>query len=148
MPAEPNLPPASSAKPPKERSETGHAGLVGLLCFIVLTALFLLPLLPGKTLDNFPGSSQSFSSGGSLACISTPTNQQTSDTTDTKAGFPLTYNYATSSHLTASCDSKTQSVVSGHTTQFNPLGLLIDVVSSLIIAVIVAKLWRKIFGRD
>lgn len=139
---------AKAAKAPRPRSETAHAGLVGFTTFILLTAVFVLPLLPGKVLDNFPGSSASFSTGDqSLACLDQLENQHTSTSYDSKAGFPITYRYATSTHQTATCDGKTQSAVTGHTSQFNPLGLAINVVTALVVAIIVGKVWGKIFGR-
>ncbi len=137
----------NDTKPVKEPSETGHAGLVGLAVFGVLTALFLLPLLPGKTLDNFPGSSQSFSSGDqALACLQPPASSNSSTSFDSKAGFPITYTYASTSKQTATCDSKSQSVVSGHSSQFNPLGLVINIATALTVAAVVGLVWKKIFG--
>jgi len=139
---------SKTPKAQRARSENAHAGAVGVVLFIALTALFTLPFLPGKVLDNFPGSSASFSTGDqSLACLDQLENQRTSTSYDSKAGFPVTYRYATSTHQTATCDGKAQSAIAGHTSQFNPLGLAIDLVASLVVAIIAAKVWGKIFGR-
>jgi ABC-type antimicrobial peptide transport system permease subunit len=134
-------------KSPKSHIETAHAGLIGLIVFIVLGGLLLSPFIPGKTFDSFPGSSQSASSGDqSLACLKTPENVSTSEAYNSRAGSPVTWTYATTTTLHATCDGKAQTAISGHTSQFNPLGLLIDAVLALVVAIIVAKIWRKVFG--
>lgn len=134
-------------KASKEPSRTGHAGWVGLLIFVVLGGLLLSSLLSGKTLDNFPGSSQSFSTGDqALACAHELGKITSSQSYDTKLGAPIVYSYATSSHQSATCDGRQQTVVSGHSSQFNPLGAAIDIVLALVVAIIIARIWRRIFG--
>lgn len=140
---------ATLAKTPKPRNQTGHAGLIGFVLFVVLTGLLASPFLPGKVFDSFPGSSQSFSSGDqSLACLNTPTQTSSSTAYDSKSGFPITYTFSTTTTQKATCDGKQQTAVSGHNSQFNPLGLLIDVVTGLVVAIVFAKIWRKIFGTE
>jgi hypothetical protein len=65
---------------------------------------------------------------------------------DTKAGAPITYTYSTSTTQTATCNGQIQHAVAGETSQFNPLGLLVDIVTALAIAIIVSRVWRLIFG--
>jgi hypothetical protein len=123
---------------------TAHSGLIGFAAFLVFGALFLAPLLPGKIWETAPGSSQSFSTGNqTIGCISELTNAKTSLSYDTKIGFPLTYDYATTSTMTADCNGKPGHAIGGHTGQFNPLGLLADTALAITIAVIAAKLWRR-----
>lgn len=144
----PELPQPPEPKPPKERSQTAHAGLVGLVVFIALTAVLLLPLLPGKVLDNFPGSSQSFSTGDqSLACLTALGKIKTTQTYDSKLGFPIVYKYSTTTTQQATCQGKVQTATGGHSSQFNPLGGAIDIAASLVVALIVVKIWRKLFGQ-
>lgn len=132
---------------PKEPHETAHSGLVGLIVFVVLTALLFSPLLPGKILDNFPGSSASFSTGDqTLACIDVLKNVTSSQKYDSKLGAPVVYKYATTTTQTGTCDGKTQTAIVGHTSQFNPLGALMDLALALVVAIIVAKIWRKLFA--
>jgi len=148
-PEEPALPdrPEPSTKPPKERSQTGHAGWVGFVVFVVLTAVLLLPLLPGKILDNFPGSSQSFSTGDqSLACLTPLSKVTTTEKYDSKLGFPIVYAYSSTTTQQATCAGKVQDAIGGHSSQFNPLGGAIDIAISLAVAFVVAKIWRKLFG--
>lgn len=132
---------------PKERHETAHSGIVGLIVFIVLTALLFSPFIPGKVLDNFPGSSASFSNGDqTLACIDTIQNVTSKQSYDSKLGSPVVYKYATTSTQTGTCDGKAQTAITGHTSQFNPLGAAMDLVLALIVALVVAKVWRKLFA--
>jgi hypothetical protein len=133
-------------KQPKHKNENGHPGLVGFISFVLFCALFFLPFLPGKVLDNFPGSSASFSTGDqALACITNLGPVQSSLKYDTKMGFPVTYNYSTTTTQTATCKGVSQSAVGGHTAQLNPLGGLIDAVTAFVIAFAIAKVWRRIF---
>ncbi|HUB93822.1 MAG TPA: hypothetical protein VMB52_04945 [Verrucomicrobiae bacterium] len=137
----------STAHPPREKSSTGHAGLAGLGAFFVLSVLLLVPLLPGKIVQNFPLSSSSFSTGDeSLGCLTTPSNQSSSTKYNTKTGFPITYTYSTTTTQTATCDGQTQSATTGRTSQFNPLGLIVDVVVALVVAILISRVWRLIFG--
>jgi len=132
-------------KPHKEPHETGHAGLVGLITFVVFMALFFAPLFPGKVWQDAPGSSQSFSTGDqNISCLGTLGPQKTTVSYNSKTGFPVVYSYSTTSTVTASCDGKPQQATSGHTSQFNPLGVAIDVVLALVLAVTVAKIWHKL----
>ncbi|HSX31415.1 MAG TPA: hypothetical protein VLE99_05865 [Candidatus Saccharimonadales bacterium] len=143
---EPPAPP-KIAKRERPRSETAHAGLVGFVFFVILTGLLLSPLLPGKIFSNFPGSSSSSSSGDqALACIDTLKNVTSSLAYNTKAGSPVVYDYSTTTTQRATCDGKPQSFVGARTSQFNPLGLALDIVLSLVVAVVFAKLWKRIFG--
>ncbi len=153
LPTEPgarDLSPHPHHKPPKQPTshiETAHAGLVGLIVFMVLTGLLVSPFIPGKTFESFPGSSQGSSSGDqSLACLNTPGNVTTTLVYNSRAGSPITYTYSTTTTQHATCDGTAQSAVSGRASQFNPLGLLIDVSIALIVSVIAAKIWRRIFG--
>ena len=130
----------------KHKNEDGHSGLVGFLSFVLLCALFFAPFLPGKVLDNFPGSSASFSTGDqALACITELGPMHSSLKYDTKMGFPITYNYSTTTTQTATCKGVSQSAVGGHTAQLNPLGGLIDAFTAFVIAFAIAKIWRRIF---
>ncbi len=139
---------SKSKKEPGPKNTTGRSGLVGLICFVLFSALFFLPLLPGKVLDNFPGSSASFSTGDqALSCIENLGVVHSTVKYDTKMGFPITYNYSTTTTQMATCKGVSQSVTGGHTAQFNPLGGLIDVVAASALAFGVAKLWRWFFGR-
>ncbi len=146
----PDLPPAHHAKEPKPShpsSHSTHAGVVGFVLFVVLAALLLSPLLPGKILDNFPGSSQSSSSGDqTIGCSDEPTNVASVTSYTTKVGSPIVYNYSTTTTQTGTCGGQKQSAVSGHGSQFNPLGLAIDIAAALAVAIGVAQVWRKIFS--
>jgi len=145
-PAPDELPP-SRTKSPKEHNQTGHAGLVGLIVFVILAALLLSPVIPGKLFQSFPGASESFSTGDStLDCLGTQGAITSNTTYNTKAGSPITYTYSTTTSQSATCNGKEQTTVIGHTSQFNPLGLVIDLAVTLIVAVLVAKVWRKLFG--
>lgn len=138
---------AAAPKTHKHRSESGHAGLAGFIAFVLFAGLLLSPLLPGKTLDNFPGSSQSVSSGDqSLACLNALTNVTSALTYDIKLGSPITYKYATTTTQKALCDGKQQTAIGGHSSQFNPLGLLADSALALVASIAIAKVWRRIFG--
>lgn len=135
------------AKEPGPKNTTGHSGAVGFVSFIVLCALFFLPLLPGKVLDNFPGSSASFSTGDqALSCIDALGPVHSTVKYDTKMGFPITYNYSTTTTQTATCKGVTQSATGGHTSQFNPLGGLINATTAFVLAFGIAKLWRYFAG--
>lgn len=130
----------------KPKSETGHAGLIGLALFALLTALFLLPFLPGKTLDNFPGSSQSFSSGDqSFACLEQPTSVKSATEFNNKAGFPITYKYTSITTQQASCDGDSQTIVAGRSSQFNLLGLVADVLLAFALALGISALYKIIY---
>lgn len=134
-------------KVPKEPSRTGHSGLVGFGLFVLLSSLVLSPFLPGKIAQGFPGSSQSSSSGEqAIGCASTIAALHTTTSYDYKQGFPVVYRYATTSTMQATCDGKGQSATGARTSQFNPLGAVIDVAAAAITALIVAKLWRKLFS--
>jgi len=149
-PEEPALLPKldETPEPPKEKKKTGHSGIVGLVVFVVLAALLLSPLLPGKVLTSFPGSSDSSSSGDqTLACAHDLKDTTSTTVYNTKAGSPIVYKYSTTTTLHGTCDGKAQSAVGGHNSQFNPLGGLINVFIALVIAFIFAKIWRLIFGR-
>ncbi|HSX06570.1 MAG TPA: hypothetical protein VLG92_02525 [Candidatus Saccharimonadia bacterium] len=142
----PTRPYASNLKTPDHKNHTKRAGLVGFICFVLLTGLLLSPFVPGKTFDSFPGSSQSSSTGDdSLACIGELGQVTTALTYDHRLGSPITYSYATTSTQKATCGNKLETAVAGHAGQFNPLGLLIDITLALIVAVAVAKIWRKVF---
>ena len=105
--------------------------------------------MPGKILDNFPGSSQSESNGAqTLGCLTPLQGSKTTQAYDLKLGFPITYKYSTSTTQRASCNGQDMSAVIGHSGQFNPLGGLIDTVATLTVAIVIAKIWRKIFGED
>jgi hypothetical protein len=120
---------------------------VGWTVFIVLTAALVSPFIPGKILDNFPGSSQSDSSGEqSIACINTPQYGKQTTAYNLKLGAPIVYKYTQTTTLHATCDGKPQSVTGGQSSQFNPVGLAADVTLALIVAVVIAKIWRKLFG--
>lgn len=137
----------NKSKEPGPKNTTGHSGAVGFVSFLVLCALFFLPLLPGKVLDNFPGSSASFSTGDqALSCIENLGPIHSSVKYDTKMGFPITYNYSTTTVQTATCKGVSQTAVGGHTSQFNPLGGLINAALAFVIAFGIAKLWRYFVG--
>ncbi len=136
-------------KEPNERKHTGRAGLAGLITFLVLAVLLLSPFIPGKILDNFPGSSQSLSVGdSSLSCIDDLGPAKTTNTYDIKLGSPIVYKYSTTTKQTAACDNTSQTAVTGHSSQFNPLGLLVDLAIVVGVAFAVTTVWRRIFGRN
>jgi hypothetical protein len=142
-----DMPPAGKARPPKERNSTGHAGLVGFAAFVLFGSLLLSPVIPGKISQSFPLSSTSFSTGEqSLDCLGTQRNLNTTTAYTSKAGSPVTYTYSTSTTQRADCNTQSQSAVIGHSSQFNPLGLVLDLVVALAIAIIIARVWRLIFG--
>jgi len=129
----------------KQSHPTAHAGLVGFVIFLVFGMLCLAPLLPGKIWNGAPGSSDSFSTGDqNLDCLSALGAITTATTYDHKIGFPVVYSYATTSRQSASCQGKTLHATGGHTSQFNPLGLLMDTMLALVIAIVSAKIWRKL----
>jgi hypothetical protein len=139
--------PIATSRPAREKNQTGHAGLAGLIAFILLGVLLLSPLVPGKILQNFPFASSSFSTGDqSLDCLGTQGKVTSTTSYDRKAGAPIVYTYSTSTAQSATCSSRMQYAVTGHTSQFNPLGLVIDIVVALAGAVVIARIWRLIFG--
>ena len=132
---------------PREKNRTGHAGIVGFVVFILLGALLLSPFIPGTIIQDFPFASNTYSTGdSSLDCIGTQSNTTSTTSYDTKAGSPITYTYSTSTTQKATCGGQEQSATIGHTSQFNPLGLVIDILVAIIVAVVVARVWRMIFG--
>jgi hypothetical protein len=139
--------PTNHQKQLKERNRTGHAGLVGFIVFVILTGLALAPVLPGKIMQDFPGSSQSFSTGDqALGCIHTLGPVNTSLAYNSKIGFPIIYNYTATTTQQATCDGQVQTVIGGHASQFNPLGGAIDILITVVIAIVVAKIWSKFRG--
>lgn len=141
------LSPTTPTKPPKEPNRTAHAGLVGSIVFLLLGALLLSPLVPGKTIQNFPLSSEAFSTGEeSLDCLGTQRSLTTHTTYNSRAGSPVTWTYSTSTTQSATCNDMSQSAVIGHTSQSSPLALLLDAASALVAAIVVAKVWRRLFG--
>jgi len=137
----------TAAEPAKQHHgahATGHAGLIGFATFIVFGVVFLAPFVPGKIWDGAPGSSQSFSTGDqNIDCVGTVGKITNTLSYDSKAGFPLVYGYATTSTISASCGGKVQAATGGHTSQFNPLALLIDFGLALTISITAARLWRR-----
>jgi hypothetical protein len=116
--------------------------------FIVLGALLSSPLIPGAILQSFPLTSQSFTTGEqSLACINALTNIKSSVAYNAKNGSPITWDSSTTTTQTALCNGSAQSAVVEHTSQFNPLGLLIDIALALVLAIIIAKVWRIVYTR-
>ncbi len=133
----------------KEPHPTAHAGLIGFGVFVVLGILCFAPMLPGKIWHDAPGSSQAFSTGDqNLSCLGTLGPVTTTESFDTKLGFPVVYNYATTSHMRAECGGKAQTAVGGHTSQFNPIAVAIDFAIPLGLSIITAKLWRKFRSTD
>ncbi len=137
-------PHATVSKAIQRHSIKKRAGLIGFIVFVLLGGLLLSPFIPGKTFENFPAASQSTSSGdASLACV-TPLKNITASTRYTqRLGSPITYNYATATTQQGTCNGKLQTAVTGHTGQFNPLGLLIDIGTVLVVAIAVTKVWRR-----
>jgi hypothetical protein len=132
---------------PEERPATAHSGIVGLVAFLVLAALALSPFLPGKIFQSFPGSSQTTGTGEqSIGCAGTLSPIQTTTTYNTKLGFPIVYNYATTSKIRATCDGTPQTATGGHASQFSPLGALANVFAAAIVAFVVARIWRTLFS--
>ena len=125
-----------------------HAGLVGLFCFVLFAGILLSPFVPGKILENFPGSSQSLSSGEqAIACLDDLENVRTNTAYTIKLGSPVIYRYSTTTTQQATCGGKPGSATIGSTAQFNPLGLLADLLLALIVAVGIGKLWSLIARR-
>lgn len=138
--------PTGKSHAPRERSNTGHAGLAGFIALIVLSALFLLPLVPGKIFQNFPLTSSTLSTGNqSIDCLGTQGQIQNSTAYNTKAGSPLTYTYSTSTTQTATCNGQSQSAVVERASQFSPLALVLDVLLAVILAAITARVWRIVY---
>jgi hypothetical protein len=126
--------------------ETGHAGLIGFIVFVVVGAACFAPGLPGVIWRDAPGSLQNESSGDqSIGCIDELGKTTTTLHYDSKLGFPVTYHYSTTSHISASCDGKTQTAVGGRASQLNPLAVLIDATLTIGLAVITSVAWRKIY---
>ncbi|MEJ0073344.1 MAG: hypothetical protein WDN27_04675 [Candidatus Saccharibacteria bacterium] len=145
---QPAAPTAHTLKEPKEskpHEKTPRTGLVGLAVFIVLGIIAFSPFVAGKILNNFPGNSQSFSSGGqSLACATALGTVHTSQKYDLKLGFPIVYKYTNTTTQQATCGSQTLSAPTSQTGQFNPLGAAIDLAAALVIAILAARLWGKL----
>lgn len=137
----------AKSKAVRPRHDSGHAGLVGFVCFVVFGALLLSPLLPGKILDNFPGSSQSASSGDqTIGCVDDVTNSTSSLAYNSRIGSPIVYNYSATTTQKALCDGQQKTAVEGRMSQFNPLGLTADLLLTIALAIGVSFGWRKIFG--
>lgn len=144
----PERPAMPNNTPSKPRASRSHAGIIGLVLFVVLALVAFTPILPGKILEDFPGSSESQSSGDqSLACITTPEGMVVSTSYDTKLGFPIVYKYTTTTTQRALCQGKDISATGGTSSQFNPLGLVINLAAAAIIAGIVGKLWGTLYRR-
>jgi hypothetical protein len=145
--SDPDMMPASKARGPKEHDSTGHAGLVGLAAFIVFGTLLLSPIIPGHVSQGFPLSSSSVTTGQqSLDCLNSENNIQNVTTYTSKYGSPITYTSGTKLTQTANCDNTTQSAIVETTSQFNPLGLVLDLVVALAAAIVIARVWRLVFG--
>ncbi|HSX05361.1 MAG TPA: hypothetical protein VLF69_02745 [Candidatus Saccharimonadales bacterium] len=130
---------------PKEPHPTGHAGMVGLIIFVVLAVLCFAPWLPGKAWHDAPGSSQSYSLGDqNIGCVTDLGPLKTTTAYDNKLGFPVVYSYATTDTIHATCGNKVGHATGGHQSQFNPLGALVDLSIPLAVSVAAAKLWRKL----
>jgi hypothetical protein len=138
----------SHAKSYKEPHPTGHAGLVGFVTFLVIGGLLLAPVIPGTIWNNAPGSSQSFSTGDqAIDCPEgSPTNVKTTTSYDSKNGSPLVYQYTTTTSMSGNCASQAQHATTGHTSEFSPLALAIDLLLAIAIAVVTSKLWRRFRG--
>ena len=142
----PEPPSHHETKSKAARSAGSHAGLVGFICFVVFATLLLSPFLPGKILNNFPGSSDTDSSGDqTIGCVDDVTNSTSSLAYNSKVGSPIVYNYSATMTQKALCDGQQKTAVEGRTSQFNPLGLAADLVLALAVAVGVVFVWRKIF---
>ncbi|HSX15775.1 MAG TPA: hypothetical protein VLF40_03205 [Candidatus Saccharimonadales bacterium] len=127
-------------------SENAHAGIVGLVVFGILAALTLSPFIPGKTFVSFPGISQTTASGQqTLACLTALGPVTTTDAYGLRLGTPITYKYSVTTTQKAACEGQEQTAVIAETGQFNPLGLLINLASAFVLAVVVAKIWALIF---
>jgi hypothetical protein len=134
-------------KDSKAPHPTAHSGVIGFVVFVVLCTLALAPFLPGKIMQDFPLSSGTDSSGEqSIGCATDLSPIQTSTAYNYKRGFPLVYGYETTSTIKATCNHVTKTATGGQTSQFNPLGGLIDVALAGVLALVVAKIWRKIFS--
>jgi len=160
-PQAPDLTPSRLAPPPApdeiptgnkpsaiRKNRNGHAWLVGVVLAVILSAFALLPVLSGKILVNFPGSSDSVSTGDqAIACATTPTSPRTATHYDHTYGFPFVYSYATTTTLTADCQGNTQTAVGGHTSQFNPIAGVVDVAVALVLATVIALGWAAVARR-
>lgn len=125
-----------------------HAGLVGFICFVIFAGLLLSPLLPAIVLDNFPGSSQTASSGEeSLACATELTAIETSKSYTLKLGSPIVYKYSLVTTQSGECNNKAQTADIARSSQFNPLGLLANLMLAAAVAVGIAKLWQLCLRR-
>ena len=140
----PESPATSKAHEPHE---TAHSGWIGLIIFIVLAGLALTSFLPGKVFESFPGSSTTESTGEqTIGCVDDIKDVKTSTAYTTKRGFPVVYNYTTDSTVSGTCDGVAKTATGGHTSQFNPLGVVLNVFAAAFVAIVAAKIWGKLFG--
>lgn len=131
-------------QPVRRGFRINYGALIGFGVFVALAILFVSPVVPGKVLDNFPGSSATASSGAqSLACIDEVKNMASSTTYTTKLGSPLVYKYATSTVLKGTCNGTAQTTVGGTTSLFSPLALTLNLLLAGVIGIIVGKLCGK-----
>jgi len=148
LPRVPFSDPAHDEKMHKPNHHNTHAGMVGFICFVIIGGLLLSPLVPGKILDNFPGSSQTESSGEqTLACATELKNAATKTAYTLKLGSPIVYKYTRVTTETATCDNMRQSADIGRSSQFNPLGLIANLLLAVLVSAGVAKLWHMVVMR-
>jgi hypothetical protein len=116
---------------------------IGVGLFLVFSAILLLLPLPGKILRNSQGSFGSFSTGDSIICQGDagPVNNRVSY--KAKKGFPITYAYTATASIEMTCNGQAQTATGGQTSEFNPLGIVLDVMAAALLAWIAAMLMRR-----
>jgi hypothetical protein len=131
---------------PAPQAHTPHKAVgIGLGLCIALLLLFLSPLLPGKVLNNSPGSSSSFSSGSqSLSCTGNAGPVTSALKYTSKKGFPITYGYTATSSVEMSCNGSTQSASGGQSNEFSTMAIIIDVACAAVVAFAVTKVMRTL----
>lgn len=146
MPTVAEDPEVSNSPAPQNKSTSSRlkSFTVSLLLFALFSALFLLPILPGKVWLGAPLSSSYENVGGSLReCKGTQSGTSTTVNHQHKKGFPLAYRATTYTDTVATCNGKTTILGRDETSDFNLLALIIDVLCALLLTIICVRLLHR-----
>lgn len=131
-----------SQQPQKKKSVIG----VGILVFLILSILFLSPLLPGKIINSGSTITPIDTGTDSLASIECFTRgpDKTNIVYSSKFGFPLAYKYEAKTQLIVDCEDGEQVVESGKSSGFNMIALVADFVIVVLLSFTLAKIIQKV----
>jgi hypothetical protein len=116
--------------------------------FVVLGGLMMTSALPGFVVQGLPGSSSTFVYGGQgAACASITGSPQTVVKYTVKLGFPLVYNFDSTSSVEIDCSGTPQSANGSHSTGFIPLAIVIDLVVAALLGLVAFAVLGRRFKR-